>query len=80
VIGFVGLIAPHLVRAKVGFKPGATMVPATLVGAALVLAADILVRLMPTAFEMQLGVFTSLVGAPFLVYVVRRARSAWLAA
>jgi iron complex transport system permease protein len=56
------------------------MVPATLVGAALVLAADILVRLMPTAFELQLGVFTSLVGAPFLVYVVRRARSAWLAA
>jgi iron complex transport system permease protein len=80
VIGFVGLIAPHLVRAKVGFKPGAVMVPAMLVGAALVLAADILVRLMPTTFELQLGVFTSLVGAPFLVYVVRRARSAWLAA
>jgi iron complex transport system permease protein len=80
VIGFVGLIAPHLVRGKVGFKPGATMVPALLVGAALVLAADILVRLMPTAFELQLGVFTSLVGAPFLVHVVRRARSAWLAA
>lgn len=80
VIGFVGLIAPHLVRAKVGFKPGATMVPAMLIGAALVLTADILVRLMPTAFELQLGVFTSLVGAPFLVYVVRRARSQWLAA
>lgn len=79
VIGFVGLIAPHLVRARVGFKPGAVLVPAMLAGAALVLAADILVRLLPTAFELQLGVFTSLVGAPFLVRVVRRARSAWLA-
>ncbi|MFO1158409.1 MAG: iron ABC transporter permease [Reyranellaceae bacterium] len=80
VIGFVGLIAPHLVRAQVGFKPGATLVPAMLVGAALVLAADILVRLLPTAYELQLGVFTSLVGAPFLVRVIRRSRAAWLAA
>ena len=78
-IGFVGLVAPHLVRAKVGFKPGATMVPSMLVGAVLVLAADILVRLLPTAYELQLGVFTSLVGAPFLVRVIRRARAAWLA-
>ena len=77
--GFVGLIAPHLVRARVGFKPGATLIPAMLMGAVLVLAADILVRLMPTAYELQLGVFTSLVGAPFLVQVVRRARAAWLA-
>ena len=44
VIGFVGLVAPHLVRARVGFRPGATMVPSMLVGAVLVLAADILVR------------------------------------
>jgi iron complex transport system permease protein len=80
VIGFVGLVAPHLVRAKVGFRPGATMVPSMLVGAILVLAADIIVRLLPTAFELQLGVFTSLVGAPFLVRVIRRSRAAWLAA
>ncbi|WP_421999060.1 FecCD family ABC transporter permease [Reyranella sp.] len=79
VIGFVGLVAPHLVRSRVGFRPGATLVPSMLAGAVLVLAADILVRLLPTAFELQLGVFTSLVGAPFLVRVVRRARSAWLA-
>lgn len=79
-VGFVGLIAPHLVRAKVGFKPGATLLPAMLVGAALVLAADILVRLLPTAYELQLGVLTSLVGAPFLVRVIRRSRVAWLAA
>ncbi|MGD9883845.1 FecCD family ABC transporter permease [Reyranella sp.] len=79
-IGFVGLVAPHLVRAKAGFRPGATMVPAMLVGAALVLAADIFVRLLPTAHELQLGVLTSLVGAPFLVRVIRRSRATWLAA
>ena len=80
VIGFVGLVAPHLVRARVGYRPGATLVPSMLVGAVLVLAADIMVRLLPTAYELQLGVFTSLVGAPFLVRVIRRSRAAWLAA
>jgi iron complex transport system permease protein len=80
VIGFVGLVAPHLVRAKVGYRPGATLVPSMLMGAALVLAADIAVRLLPTAYELQLGVVTSLVGAPFLVRAVRKARAAWLAA
>ena len=79
VVGFVGLIAPHLVRARVDFRPGATLVPSMLVGAALVLGADIVVRLLPTASELQLGVFTSLVGAPFLVRAVRKAHVAWLA-
>jgi iron complex transport system permease protein len=80
IIGFVGLIAPHLIRSRVGFRPGATLLPSMLVGAALVLAADIAVRLLPTAYELQLGVVTSLVGAPFLVRAVRKARAAWLAA
>jgi iron complex transport system permease protein len=78
-VGFVGLVAPHLIRARVGFKPGATLVPSMLVGAILVLAADIAVRVLPTSYELQLGVVTSLVGAPFLVRVIRRARASWLA-
>ncbi len=78
-VGFVGLVAPHLIRARVGFRPGAALVPSMLVGAILVLAADIAVRVLPTSYELQLGVFTSLVGAPFLVRVIRRARSSWLA-
>jgi iron complex transport system permease protein len=78
-VGFVGLVAPHLVRARVGFKPGATLVPSMLVGAILVLAADIAVRVLPTSYELQLGVVTSLVGAPFLVRVMRRAQASWLA-
>lgn len=80
IIGFVGLIAPHLIRSRVSFRPGATLVPSMLVGAALVQAADIAVRLLPTSYELQLGVVTSLVGAPFLVRAVRKARAAWLAA
>lgn len=79
VIGFVGLVAPHLVRARVGNRPGATMIPSMLMGAALVLVADIIVRFVPTAYELQLGVITALVGAPFLVRIIHRARSAWLA-
>jgi len=78
-IGFVGLVAPHLIRARVGFKPGATLVPSMLVGAILVLAADIAVRVLPTSYELQLGVLTSLAGAPFLVRVIRRAHASWLA-
>jgi len=80
VIGFVGLVAPHLVRVRAGYRPGAILVPSMLMGAVLVLAADIIVRLLPTTYELQLGVFTSLVGAPFLVRAIRRARAAWLAA
>ena len=80
VIGFVGLVAPHLVRAHAGYRPGGILVPSMLMGPVLVLAADIVVRLLPTAYELQLGVFTSLVGAPFLVRAIRKARAAWLAA
>lgn len=78
-VGFVGLAAPHIIRARVGYKPGATLVPSMMMGAILVLAADIGVRVLPTSYEMQLGVITSLVGAPFLVRVIQRARATWLA-
>ena len=66
-IGFVGLIAPHLVRPLVGHRPGALLVPAALAGSALVLAADIVVRLTPSAAEMRLGVATAAVGGPFFL-------------
>ena len=66
-IGFVGLGVPHLVRPLVGQRPGASLIPSGLAGAALVLAADIGVRLVPTRPELKLGVVTALVGAPFLI-------------
>ncbi|MET0988929.1 MAG: iron ABC transporter permease [Steroidobacteraceae bacterium] len=74
-IGFVGLVVPHLLRPIVGSQPAALLVPSALGGAALVLAGDIVVRLLPGGSELQLGVVMSLVGAPFffaLLYSMRR--------
>jgi iron complex transport system permease protein len=72
VVGFVGLMAPHAVRAAVGHRPGATLWPAALAGVVLVLAADIAVRLLPTQRELQLGVLTAMLGAPFLIGLALR--------
>jgi iron complex transport system permease protein len=74
-IGFVGLVVPHLLRPLVGAKPSALLVPSAIGGAALVLAGDVVVRLLPGGTELQLGVVMSLVGAPFffvLLYSLRR--------
>ena len=65
VIGFVGLIVPHLLRPLVGARPGGLMWPSALGGAVLVLAADIAVRLTPAAGEVKLGVAMAVLGGPF---------------
>lgn len=75
IIGFVGLVMPHLLRPLLGAKPSALLIPSAIGGAALVLAGDIVVRLLPGGSELQLGVVMSLVGAPFffvLLYSLRR--------
>ena len=75
IIGFVGLVMPHLLRPLLGSKPSALLIPSAVGGAALVLAGDIVVRLLPGGSELQLGVVMSLVGAPFffaLLYSLRR--------
>jgi iron complex transport system permease protein len=69
-IGFVGLVAPHLVRRFVGSDPARVMLPAALTGAALLLAADIAVRLLPGVVEIKLGVVTALIGVPFFVAMI----------
>ncbi len=77
VIGFVGLVTPHLLRPLVGARPGALLLPSALAGAVIVLAADVLVRLLPSVAELKLGVAMAGVGAPFflalLINVRRRA-------
>lgn len=75
IVGFVGLVVPHLLRPLVGARPGALLLPSAIAGAALVLAGDIIVRLLPGGSELQLGVVMSLIGAPFffgLLYSMRR--------
>ena len=73
-IGFIGLVAPHLVRPFVRYDPGRLVVPAALSGAAMLLAADIAVRLIPSAGEIKVGVLTSLIGAPFFILLIMRRR------
>ena len=71
-IGFVGIVAPHLVRPFVGHDPARTVVPAALLAALLLIAADVGVRLAPTANELKLGVVAALLGAPVFVWIAAR--------
>ena len=73
-IGFIGLVAPHLVRPFVGYSPRRTLLPAALAGAVLLLCSDIAARLVHTSPELRLGVFTSLIGTPFFFWLVVRLR------
>ena len=73
-VGFVGLVAPHLVRRAVGSDPARVMLPAALAGAALVLAADVAIRLGPSAVEIKLGVVTALIGVPIFLSMIFRER------
>jgi iron complex transport system permease protein len=73
-IGFIGLVAPHLVRPFVGHQPSRTLAPSALLGAALLICADIVTRLLTTQNELRLGVVTSLIGAPFFFWLVLRLR------
>jgi len=74
VVGFVGLVVPHLLRGRVGHHPSRLLVPSFLGGAALVAIADIAIRLMPPGPELKLGVVTALLGAPFFLHMILRAR------
>jgi len=77
-IGFVGLIVPHLLRPLTDRSPSSLLLPSALGGAALLCAADIAVRLIPTAdSELRLGVLTALLGVPVFLYHLARERRLW---
>lgn len=73
VIGFVGLIVPHLLRPWFR-RPGALVLPSAFGGAVLLLAADILVRLTPAAVEIRLGSAMAAIGGPFFLALLIRMR------
>jgi len=73
-IGFVGLVVPHLLRPLVGGRPSRLMPAAALGGAAMVLAADVAVRLLAPGQDLKLGVLTAIVGAPFFLWLVLSTR------
>ncbi len=74
IIGFVGLIVPHLVRPLTNRMPSSLIVPSALAGACLVLAADSAVRVLPLVTELRLGIALSLIGAPFFLWLLIRMR------
>lgn len=78
-IGFVGLIVPHLLRRWVGFRPDRLLLSSALLGAILVCAADMLVRLMPPGREIKVGVITSLIGSPLFIWLIWKERKQWQA-
>ncbi|MCE9522637.1 MAG: iron ABC transporter permease [Alphaproteobacteria bacterium] len=73
-IAFVGLIVPHLCRPFVGHMPSRLLWPSAIGGALLVSVADTAVRLVPSGPELMLGVFTSLIGVPFFLWLVFKLR------
>ena len=74
IIGFVGLIVPHLLRRFTDRRPSSLIVPSALAGSLLLLLADCLCRVLPMASELRLGIALSLLGAPFFLGLLLRMR------
>ncbi len=74
IVGFVGLIVPHLVRPFTDRRPSQLILPSALAGALLVLVADSAVRILPLVTELRLGIALSLIGAPFFLWLLLRMR------
>jgi iron complex transport system permease protein len=73
-IGFVGLMAPHMARRLVGSSFGALLPVSALLGAILVMAADLLGRTLFAPLEIPAGVFTAAIGAPYFIYLLYKSR------
>ena len=71
-IGFVGLVVPHLCRLLVGIDHRWLLPFSALIGASLLTAADVVGRVVARPAEIDVGIITALVGAPFFIYIVRR--------
>ena len=74
-IGFVGIVAPHIVRPFVGYDPARSLVPSALLAGLILIVADIGVRLLPTNTELKLGVVAALIGAPAFIWIAVQRRT-----
>jgi iron complex transport system permease protein len=74
IVGFVGLMVPHLVRRFTDRRPSTLIAPSALAGALLLLVADSLCRIIPLVTELRLGIALSLLGAPFFLILLLRMR------
>jgi len=75
IIGFVGLIVPHMLRPLAKYRPGLLLPASLLGGAAMLLVADVALRIVQPWVELRIGVLTALIGAPFFVWLVLRTRA-----
>jgi iron complex transport system permease protein len=73
-VGFVGLVVPHLVRGRAGRRHRTVMTAAGLAGAALLIVADLVARTLRAPSELPLGAVTALAGVPFFLAQLRRLR------
>ncbi|KCZ56629.1 FecCD family ABC transporter permease [Hyphomonas chukchiensis] len=74
-IGFVGIVAPHVIRPFVGHDPARSLVPSALFAGLILVLADIGVRIIPTSNELKLGVVAALIGAPAFVWIAIQRRT-----
>ena len=74
-IGFVGIVAPHIVRPWVAHDPARSLLPSALLAGLILVVADIGVRIVPGNNELKLGVVAALVGAPAFVWIAMRRRT-----
>ncbi len=77
VIGFLGLMAPHIARGIVGPEHRRLLPLSAVIGAGWLLIADLAARLLMAPTELPVGAITSAVGAPFLVWICLRRRRTW---
>jgi len=75
-IGFVGLIVPHMVRPFFGYDPGRSLWPSALLGGLILLIADIIARQPLMQAELRIGVITAMIGAPAFLYIIYKTRGA----
>lgn len=74
-IGFVGIVAPHIIRPFAGHDPARSLIPSALLSGLILVVADIFVRLIPTSSELKLGVVAALIGAPAFVWIAMQRRA-----
>ncbi len=74
-IGFVGIVAPHLVRPLVDHDPARSLIPSAMLAGLILVVADIGVRILPTANELKLGVVAAIIGAPAFVWIAIQRRA-----
>jgi len=73
-ISFIGLVAPHISRRLAGNQFGSLLTLSGLIGGILVVCADIIAKTIVYPIELPAGIFTSLIGAPFFIYLLKKGR------